>query len=394
MLLNWGMGRGGAGLPSFALGFANLGAGLVDTSAQGSPAAPTFTRATIAWSKLASGLWAPVASGSARYTFNGSTTAVATTGGYFAEGARTELVTPLTSKRDMTDAAWSKGATITVAKTGTGIDGVVNSCSRLTGGAVSATNTAFQTLVAAASSRTYSVWLQRVTGTGVINITQDGGSTYTDVTASVNASTFTRVELNASVLNAAFGIQVVTNGDVILADFNQFEAGTFASSPIDVGAVTRNADSLSYLTTGWLNAAAGTMFAQWQESTISDNGYVWQLDDTTNNNRIFVSNKAAAAGSITNFVRVATVTQADLTTATFLVNTNVKDALAWATNDFSAVLAGGTPQTDTSGTVPTVTTLRVGTNGVAANLELFGTISSIAYFPSRLPNQALINMTA
>lgn len=392
MLLNWGMGGGGIGRPSFALGFANLGSGLVDTSSQGSPVAPTFTRATIAWSKLASGLWAPIASGSARYTFNGATTAVATTGGYFAEGARTELVTPLTSKRDMTDAAWSKGATITVAKTGTGIDGVVNSCSRLTGGAVSATNTAFQTLVAAASSRTYSVWLQRVTGTGVINITQDGGSTFTDVTASVNSSTFTRVELNASVLNAAFGIQVVTNGDVILADFNQFEAATFASSPIDVGGVTRNADVLTYPLTGWYNTATGTVLVNYVNANVATISSVpWEI--YTDNNNYLTAYRANAASMMDVFN--ASVQQVGINiAATQTTGGAEKLAAAWAANDFALVNDGGAVSTDTSGTIPTVTTLSVGLFGSGGGSAwMFGTISSIAYFPSRLPNQALINLT-
>ena len=170
--------------------------------------------------------------------------------GYFAEGAGTQLVTPTASIRDMTDASWVKGATMTAALTGTGIDGVTNSCTRLTGGAVSATNTVFQTLTAAASSRTYSVWLKRVTGTGVINITQDGGVGYTDVTSQINSSTFTRVSLAASQLNAVFGIQVVTDTDVILADFNQFEAvvgTTGGSSQMAAAGAARNADVDQYV---------------------------------------------------------------------------------------------------------------------------------------------------
>ena len=213
---------------AFLLEFADLGAGVVSTVEAITGATPTFTRATVAWTKLSTGLWAEVASGSPRSFYSGFTTAVGTYLGYLAEGERTQLVTPDASIRDMTDAAWVAGATMSVAKTGIGIDGVVNSCSRLTGGGVAATNTILQTLTAAASSRTYSVWLRRVTGTGVVNITQDGGSTWTAVTSDLVTANFVRVSLTASVLNAAFGIQVETDGDVVLADFNQFEAGAFA----------------------------------------------------------------------------------------------------------------------------------------------------------------------
>ena len=270
----------------FELPLSDAGSGAVLTTptvAGGSPT-PTFTRATVAWTKLSSGLWASVASGTARYSYLGADTAVGAAGGYFAEGAGTQLVTPTASIRDMTNAAWTAGATMTVALDGVGIDGAANSCSRLTGGAVSATNTIFQTLVAAASSRTYSVWLKRVTGTGVINITQDGGVGYTDVTSQINSSTFTRVSLTASQLNAAFGIQVVTSGDVILADFNQFEPGAFATSPMAAAGVARNADALSFPSAGNMVASGSpeTWYVEAQQSQLIDSTSCALLDTDSN----------------------------------------------------------------------------------------------------------------
>ncbi len=249
----------------FVLPLADLGAGAVDTSLARGTGGATFTRATTAWTKLSTGLWASVASGTARSSYIGLTTAASAYGGYFAEGAGTQLVTPTASIRDMTDASWVKGATMTAALTGTGIDGVVNSCSRLTGGAVAATNTVFQTLTAAASSRTYSVWLKRVTGTGTINLTEDALGTATDVTASLNTNTFTLVSVTASVLNASFGIQIVTNGDVILADFNQFEAGAFATSPMDAAGAVRNGDVLTYPTAGNVLGTIGSTYMEISE---------------------------------------------------------------------------------------------------------------------------------
>lgn len=192
----------------------------------------------------------------------GSPISASTLLGYLAEGAGTQLVTPTASIRDMTNAAWVKGATMTAALTGTGIDGVANSCTRLTGGAAAGTNTAFQTLVAAATSRTYSCYIKRVTGTGVINITQNGGTGYTDITSQINSSTFTRVSLNASVLNAAFGIQIVTNGDVILVDFNQFESGAFATSPMASAGAARNADVLTYPSAGNISGTVGSAYVE------------------------------------------------------------------------------------------------------------------------------------
>ena len=256
---------------SFDLPLSDAGAGAVNTtpiSSLGS-GTPTFTRATVKWTKLASGLWTQVGTGVAASCYIGASTAVGAYGGYFAEGAGTQLVTPDASIRDMTDASWVKGVTMTAAKTATGIDGAANACTTLTGGAVSATNTAFQTLTAAASSRTYSCWIKRRTGTGTINITQDGGSTYTDVTSLINASTFTRVSLTASVLNAAFGIQVVTLSDAIDVDFNQFEAGAFATSPMATAGAARNADVLTYPLASNANPSLGSIYAEVNSSANS-----------------------------------------------------------------------------------------------------------------------------
>jgi hypothetical protein len=164
----------------------------------------------------------------------------------------------------MTNAAWAK-VTMTTAKTSTGIDGAANSCTRLT--ATGATSTILQTLVAAASTRTYSCFIKRITGTGTINLAQ--GATTLDVTALINSTTFTRVSLASSTLNSAFGIQIITSGDVIDVDFNQFEAGGFATSPMDAAGAVRNADVLSYVTAGNQVDAQGSIYCEASISSVA-----------------------------------------------------------------------------------------------------------------------------
>ena len=242
----------------FQLQLLDLGGGAVNTTLARGTGTATFTRATTAWTKLASGLWASVATGVARSAYLGQNTAVTAYGGYLAEAAGTQLVTPTASIRDMTDASWVK-VTMTTAFTSTGIGGVANSCTRCT--ATGASATILQTLTAAASSRTYSCWIKRITGTGTIGICQDG-VTFTDITAQINSSTFTLVQLNASQLNAAFGIQIVTSGDAIDVDFNQFEAGAFATSPMDAAGAVRNIDVLTYPNTGNVLDATGTFYGE------------------------------------------------------------------------------------------------------------------------------------
>lgn len=252
-------GRGFSPLnPDFEALFADAGNGAVTTTLTRGTGAITMTRATAAACRLSTGLWKlDVASGVLRSHYWEFSPGVYTYGGALGEGAATQLCL---DPRNMTTANWALGATLTRARTQPGIDGAANTATRLTGGAVAATNTILQTLTAAASSRTYSAFIKRISGTGAIGITQDG-STFTDISAQLNTTSFVQVQLNATQLNAVFGLRVSTNGDVIDVDCNQFEAGASASTPIPA-AGTRNADVPIYPYTGNMNSAAGVFYAE------------------------------------------------------------------------------------------------------------------------------------
>ena len=318
---------GFVGLP-----FSDSGSGAVDTSGFVSGVA-TFTRATAAACRLSTGLWKlDVATGVARSHYHEFTPGTMTYGGYLAEPAATQLAL---LPRDMTNAAWTKGATITVAQDGTGIDGVANSCTRVTAGAVEATNTVLQTLTAAASSRTYSAWIKRVTGTGTVAITQDGVA-YTDITSQLNTTSFVQVQLNASQLNASFGIRLTTSTDVILVDCNQFEAGAVATTPIPA-AGTRNADVLTYTVAGNADTAVGTAYAE--VATIFSTAPVAAA---TFVGRLSLVAAAAALTTITVFDGTTAVTKTGLTSLATGIR---KRASSWgtglvSTGDGAAVAAG------------------------------------------------------
>ena len=364
---------------TFELLFADLGAGVVDTTEAIGAATPTFTRATVAWTKLSSGLWAEVASGSPRSFYSGSTTAVGSYVGYLAEGARTQLVTPTASIRDMTDAAWV-ALNITPAKTATGIDGVANSASTLTcdidGGTI------LQTLVAAGSSRTYSVWLRRVTGVGTITIQQ--GATTLDVTASVNSTTYTRVELNANVLNAAFGIIMGTAGDVIEADFNQFEAGAFASTPIPA-AGARNADVLSYPSTS-INDAAGAIYAEFMEQNAASAVVKIGVSGTANIGMMLTTaNTRIRSTDGTNAV--------DKTGLTDAATAPRKRAIAWGGTEEVATGDGATPASGAFDGSMNSSAIGIGCRS-DGNAPGFGAIKQVAIYAARLPNATLQELTS
>lgn len=374
--------------PSFEALFLDSGNGVVDMKLTQGTGAATFTRATTAYTKLSSGLWTSVSSGTARSCYLGLNTAVGSYGGYLAEGARTQLVTPTASIRDMTDASWVK-TTMTAAKTATGIDGVANSCTTLTATAGNAT--AIQTLTAAASSRTYSCWIKRRTGTGTINITQDGAA-FTDVTSQINSSTFTLVQLNASILNATFGIRIVTNGDAIDVDFNQFEAGAFASSPID-NAGARNADVLTYASAGNAAVANGSVYLEGQSpsTTALTESYLDIHDGSTNNRVLF---RKTTVPSARLDVTSGGVGQAAEAVGAPVAGTLGKWAAVWGTNNAAIFFNGSKSTGDTSVTVPTsFTTILIGADQ-AAGQPMFGTIKNVRIWSQQLSNATLQNMTS
>ena len=365
---------------AFELQFADLGAGAVDTAEEVFGTTPTFTRATTAWTRASASSigWREVASGVPRSYY--STTAYL---GYLAEGARTNSAL---WARDITNAVWVP-VDITPAKDQIGIDGVANSASSIT--ATGANGTILQTLVLTATSRTYSVFIKRLSGVGAIELTQDGLA-FTAVTVT---SEYTQVSLNASVLNPIIGIRIVDSGDSVAVDMNQEEAGAFASTPIPTttAAVARNADVLTYPTTGWLNAAAGTFMLEARSIIpVGTDHKPLQIDDGTANERIqFPLTSADAAVFIVNDGGVA---QASINTGTVTQNVSYKVSGAYEANNFAAVLDGGTVGTDTSGTIPTVTTMRV--SDVLNGVPFFGPIRRVAYYAARLANATLQGLTA
>jgi hypothetical protein len=241
---------------------ADAGAGAVNTAVLQGTGPATFTRATTAWTKLSTGLWASVASGTARSFYLGMDTAVGSYGGYLGEEARTNSTLQC---RDLTNAAWTK-SNATAAKTQIGIDGVTNSASSLTASA--GNGTALQAITLASAPSVFSAFIKRLVGTGEIDVTQDNGSTWTNITSLINSTTFTQVQLPmATLANPTVGFRIVTSGDSIAIDMAQQESpvgNSVASTPIPttVAAVTRNVDILTYPFSGNASTSAGSVYAE------------------------------------------------------------------------------------------------------------------------------------
>lgn len=172
--------------------------------------------------------------------------------GLLIEGTSTNLV-PKSAL--FNDATWT-ASNVTV------VDGQIASPDGNTAGA-SVTATAGNgtlLLASAVTAQTFSVWLQRKTGTGNIDITANGGTNWTTVTLVANQ--WARFDITASSASQTCGIRIVTSGDAVYVWGTQFENIPFASTYIPTvgSALTRNAETLTYLISGNRTASTESMF--------------------------------------------------------------------------------------------------------------------------------------
>lgn len=165
-----------------------------------------------------------------------------------AEGllSETSVTNICLHNRDMSNVLWIKTG-ITAVRNAVGATGDSGTASTVT--ATAGNGTIFQPLVAGSSERTYSADIRRKTGTGTIEMTDDGGVTYTDITSLINSVTYTRIQFTNAQANPSIGFRVVTSGDEIEVDYNQIEGFEVAQSRKETGSGTasQGADVLNYV---------------------------------------------------------------------------------------------------------------------------------------------------
>jgi hypothetical protein len=182
--------------------------------------------------------------------------------------------------RDATNAAWAK-TNVTAAKDQTGIDGVANAASSLTASADG--GTCIQTITLASGSRTGSVYLKRITGTGNVQVSLDG-STWS--TVELSSTEWRRIVLSGTVTNPTVGVLIATSGDAVAMDYGQVEDGAFATSPVltTTASATRSADVASITSATAVPVDRITVYARIQSNDTGDFGVF-----LTNMNNIGVS---------------------------------------------------------------------------------------------------------
>jgi hypothetical protein len=306
--------------------------------------------------------------------------------GFLYEGeVRSNL---LLHSRTLTNAAWV-ATNITPAKNQVGADGVGNSASSIT--ATAANGTILQAITSASTARATSAYVRRITGSGAIEMTQNGGATWTAVTVT---SSWSRVSIpSATVTNPSVGFRIATSGDAIAVDYVQCENGASSTSVIETttAVVTRSADVSSITGTNfnlWYSQAEGTIYADAiiPASTVMS---ILSLDDGTASNRIQLRNS-----TLTTDLRIVAggMSQSTLLTANAgTVGGRFKHIGAYRLNDLAVALNGGIVATQSTALLPTASQAVIGT--AVGSSSTIAILRRLTVWPRRLPDATLQTLT-
>lgn len=143
----------------------------------------------------------------------------------------------------------------------------------------------------------------------------------------------------------------------------------------------------------WFNNTEGTFVIEGDFSSLlnagSDQINILAVNNGANNIMQVQNN---SSGQLRFKVRASSTNHVLLDFGT-ISGDNSKIAIAYADDDFAACLDGATVATDTSGTVPTVNEIDVGSNN-ASSSTMNGTIARITYYNTRLSDSELQILTS
>jgi hypothetical protein len=165
----------------------------------------------------------------------------------------------------------------------------------------------------------------------------------------------------------------------------QLEVAAFATSyiPTTTTALTRNADVATMTGSNfsdWWYATEGSVAIQATPIAITGTNPTIQFDDTTANELITLRGVAADPQL---FIVDGGATQGTLDAGTLSANTLYNLSGAWKDSSFATAVNGNAAVSQASGTIPTVTQTRLGSDGTN---YLNGHLQTIRYWPQRIIN--------
>ncbi len=187
------------------------------------------------------------------------------------------------------------------------------------------------------------------------------------------------------------GAAVALTGTIYIGGV-QAENATFASThvPTTTGTATRDADAMSYPGAGNVSATAGTVYAEVLfDKSAGAQQTICDISDGTANERITLHR--SSAGNITVDVVDGGVSQASLNLGALANGTVGKIAFRYAANDIAGSLNGAAVVSDTSATLPTVTTIYPGSQ--AATVQASSPVGPVMIAQRKLSDAELITVT-
>ena len=150
---------------------------------------------------------------------------------------------------DLANAVWVP-TNLTPLKNAVGITGKKDEATTLT--ATAANGVVIANAVTAASNTHAAKWyLKRKTGSGVVECTLDGGTTWTDITSQLSAAFSEVVVDQAALSNPQIGVRIVTSGDEVVVGnaelhLDKSSAKVNGTSPIFTAASAASVDRTVY----------------------------------------------------------------------------------------------------------------------------------------------------
>jgi hypothetical protein len=173
----------------------------------------------------------------------------------------------------------------------------------------------------------------------------------------------------------------------------QFEAGAFATSyiPTTTATVTRVADVASITGSNfssWYNQTEGTVFAEGAILNTGGNRFIADITDSGINEEIGLYWNTV----FNSLVIDNNTTQANSFGGTITANNRTLHSFGYKLNDFQGYGNAVALSSDTAGTLPTVDRLTIGSR-VNSTFWANGTIKRLTYWPTRLANNTLQQIT-
>jgi hypothetical protein len=199
--------------------------------------------------------------------------------------------------------------------------------------------------------------------------------------------------LNDNELNVAYGFQMVTIGDQIDVDFNQFEplaATQFASSPMASAGAVRAADVWTFPAAGNIDFTQGTAYAELTTNWTSGPQSINAALGTGLNGRILWNPNGVASTNIRTFDGANQAIKGGMTDMSTAVR---KRASSWGAAGQFVTGDGAAPATAAfDGTMGDGVVLEIG--NTADGSQWNGTIKNVRIYPTQLTSAQLQALTA